>query len=264
VAAKYERIASDLRRKIRSGELPPGRQMPSQTALAEHYRVSVPTVQQALGILQAEGMIDAVQGLGTFVRKPRPQVRRTTDRYRWEKARAHLPAEQRQREGAAEHDTGLAFEDFEFFAEYHPEPADDELAGLFAVEPGTRLLHRVYRTRLRGEDGVLSLIDSYLVYDVVAANPDLLDAAKEPWPGGTHHQLLTVGIEIDRITDEVTARPPQAEEAELLGIGPGVSVLKLRKISTDTTDRVVEISDVVMPGDRTVMVYTTQLDRWPQ
>jgi len=262
LAAKYERITGDLRRKIRSGDLAPGEQLPSQSALAESYDVSLPTVQQALGILQAEGLLDVIQGLGTYVRLPKHRVRRTTDRYRWEKARAHLPDEERGREGAAEHDTGLIFEDFEFFASYDTGPVTDDLAQVFGVEPGTRMLHRVYRTRLRGDAGWLNVIDSYLVYEVAAANPALLDAANEPWPGGTHHQLLTIGLEIDKITDEITARPPQGDEPELLGIGPGVSVLVLRKISIDIRGQVVEVSDVVMPADRTVVVYETQLERW--
>jgi len=98
---------------------------------------------------------------------------------------------------------------------------------------------------------------------MAAANPELLDANNEPWPGGTHHQLRTIGIEIDRIVDEITARPPQGDEIERLGIRHGVAVLVLRKTSIDTTGRVVEVSDVTMPGDRTVMVYETQLERWP-
>ncbi len=41
---------------------------------------------------------------------------------------------------------------------------------------------------------------SWLVYDLVASNPDLLDPSNEPWPGGTQHQLSTVGIELARIS----------------------------------------------------------------
>jgi GntR family transcriptional regulator len=48
----------------------------------------------------------------------------------------------------------------------------------------------------------------------------------------------------------------------LLEIGAGTSVIVLRKTSIETNDRVVEISDVVMPGDRTVVEYTTRLTRW--
>jgi GntR family transcriptional regulator len=263
MAAKYERIAADLRRKIRTQELAAGELMPPQTALAEQYRVSLPTVQQALGVLEAEGLIDAVHGIGTYVRAPRQRVRRTTDRYQWEKTRALLPLDERSQTGSIEYDTGLTMDDLDFHTVYQTEDASPELAEAFGVERGTKLLHRMYRTLIHAEGIAVSLIDSYLVHEVVAANPDLLDAGNEPWPGGTHHQLRTIGIEIGRIVDEITARPPQGDEAELLGIGPGVAVLVLRKISIDTDGRVVEISDVIMPGDRTVMTYQTRLEPWP-
>lgn len=42
-----------------------------------------------------------------------------------------------------------------------------------------------------------------------------------------------------------------------------MAVLHLEKTSYDTDGRVVEYSEVIMPGDRTVMVYTTKLERWP-
>jgi len=53
------------------------------------------------------------------------------------------------------------------------------------------------------------------------------------------------------------------EEVDAPEIGAGVAVLVLRKISYDTDDRPVEVADVVMPGDRTELVYTTDLKRWP-
>lgn len=263
MAAKYERITTDLRKAIASGELKPGDALPPQVALAERYRVSLPTVQQALGVLEGEGLIDQVQGVGTRVRKPpRREVRRKADRYGWEKARARESLDERRQTGSVEHDTGLQFDDLEFHAEYDEIPAGDDLAAVFSVDPGTRLLRRRYRTYIKGEGIALSLIDSYLVREVAAVNPALLDAQSEPWPGGTFHQLSTAGIEVDSVTHEIRARPPRNGEAEALGVGPGVSVLVLRKTSVDTSGRVVEMSDVVMPGDRTVMEYRTQLERW--
>jgi len=124
------------------------------------------------------------------------------------------------------------------------------------------LLLRVYRTRSTREDAPLSLIHSYLVREPLEANPDLLRVDKEPWPGGTQHQLSTIGIEIDRITDEVTARPPSPDEADALDLTAGVSVLVIRKTSYATDDRVVEVADVILPGDRTQLAYTTKLKRW--
>ena len=259
---KYESIAADLRQKIHTGVLAPGEQLPSQEDLAERYRVSVGPVRQAIDVLRVEGLIDTRQGTGTYVRPARQRVARKTDRYQWEKDRVRLPLAERSQTGATEHDTGLSIDDLDFHAEYHTSTANEDLAAVFRIAPGTKLLHRIYRTRIRIEGIALTLIDSYLVYEVAAENPLLLSADCEPWPGGTQSQLYTIGIEVDHIIDEVTARPPQPDEAEALGIGPGVSVLVLRKTSVDTDGRVVEVSDVVMPGDRTVMSYCTQLERW--
>jgi GntR family transcriptional regulator len=99
---------------------------------------------------------------------------------------------------------------------------------------------------------------------MIKTNPALLDPSNEPWPGGTQHQLSTVGIEIeiDRIVDDITARPPFGDELEELGITSGVAVLVLRKTSLDTRDRVVEVVDAVYPGDRTELSYTIRLKRW--
>jgi GntR family transcriptional regulator len=207
-------------------------------------------------------LVDRMHGRGTFVRRPPQRVRRTPDRYQWEKDRVMLPESQRRRTGATERDTGLPMSDLDFHASYDVIPANEDLAREFSVPVGAKLLRRTYRTRSRHEDAPLSLITSYLVYDVVAENAALLDAQNEPWPGGTQHQLHTIGIELDRITDRITARPPTPEEIEALALKPGTSVMLLRKISIDTTDQVVELSDVVLPGDRTEFVYCTKLDRF--
>ncbi|MET8305840.1 GntR family transcriptional regulator [Micromonospora sp. NPDC005173] len=262
--AKWERIAADWREKIHSGELAPEFKLPNEQTLKADYEVSLPVVRQALDALEAEGLVDRRHGRGTFVRAPRQRVRRSPERYQWEKDRARLPESQRRRTGATERDTGLTMQDLEFSAEYRTVPATVELGRLFSVPVGAKMLERVYRTGSRREHAPLSLNNSYMVYDVVAENPALLDAHNEPWPGGTQNQLLSIGIELDRIVDEITARPPGPEEAEALNLPPGVSVLILRKISIDTRDCVVEVSNVVLPGDRTEFVYTTKLARWSE
>ncbi|GAB3982318.1 GntR family transcriptional regulator [Plantactinospora veratri] len=262
MATKYDRIAADLRRKIQEGQLAPGQQLPAETALKEEYGVSLVTMRKALDILAAEGLIEKRHGYGTFIRIPRQRVRRSSERHQWEKDRVLLPLNKRYGTGSTERDTGLEMPDLEFSAEYAECEADQDLAHAFGVDVGTRLLERTYRTRPRDEPAPFGLGHSYLIYDVVAANPDLLDVTKEPWPGGTQHQLFTIGIELDRIVEDVTARPPSADEAEALGIDAGVAVLVIRKISVDTDGRVVEVADSVMPGDRTQLSYAIPLKRW--
>jgi GntR family transcriptional regulator len=262
MAKAYERIADDLRQRIRAGELSPGDRLPAETVLVEEHGKSLPTIRQALSLLQAEGLIEKQHGRGNFVRQPRTRVQRTNLRHQWEKDRAREPEHERAQTGATEHDTGLVIGDLVFHAAYREVPAEPEIAGVFGVPAGTALVERTYRTRYRAESAPFTLVRSYLVRDMVAGNPGLLDDANEPWPGGTQSQLFTVGIELDRVEELVTARPPTAEETEELALPPGTAVIVLRKTSYDTDGRAVEHSEVILPGDRTEMLFTIRLERW--
>ncbi|MFF1792723.1 GntR family transcriptional regulator [Kitasatospora sp. NPDC058263] len=262
MAKRYEQIAAKLKAQIDDGGLPPGERLPAETELADIYEVSVPTVRQAVGVLQAQGLVEKQHGRGTFVRRQPVPATRDNLRHQWEKDRAREPETERRRTGATEHDTGLKVNDLAFAAKYEQKPADADLAEAFGLPEGTMLLERTYRTRGSGERAPFNVARSYLVLDMVAGNPDLLREELEPWPGGTQNQLFTVGIELDRIVETFRARPPTPEETEELGLPGGVSVVVLRKTCIDTTDRVVEVADVILPGDRTKMVYTTKLNRW--
>lgn len=196
------------------------------------------------------------------LRRPRTPTVRDNGRHQWEKNRARRPRPERAETGVTERDTGLDTGDLVFSATYRETRAPGELAELFGVPEGTALVERTYRTRCATETAPFGLVTSYLVRDMLAGNPDLLDDSKEPWPGGTQNQLFTVGIEVDHVEERVTARPPTPEEARLLELPPGTSVLLLRKTSYDIHDRAVDITDITLPGDRTELVFTTPLERW--
>lgn len=262
MVAKNERIASELRRAIQAGEWAPGDRLPTEQALIQRFRVSSPTVRQALAKLRAEGILESQHGVGTFVRRPYKKVVRRNDRHQQEKSLVHAPEDVRRRNGSAEADTGHETDDFEFSAQYSTIAANDSLASAFGVEVGTLLLRRVYRSNFADERAPLGIGASYVLLDLVGKNPDLLNPDLEPWPGGTMHQLSTIGIEVDRVVEEITARPPSADEAEELDISPGTSVFAIQKSMIDTTGRVVEFSDFVLPGDRHRLIFTTQLERW--
>ncbi|MFE0509265.1 GntR family transcriptional regulator [Streptomyces sp. NPDC058964] len=258
----YEEIADDIRRSIREGTRKPGDRLPSEADLARHYGKSVPTLQNALRLLSGEGLIDKQHGRGNFVRRPRTLAVRDNGRHQWEKNRAREPEATRAETGATEHDTGLRLDDLVFYAKYRVIDAPDELAAPFGLPVGTPLLERTYRTRRTTESAPFNLVTSYLVRDMIAANPDLLDEAKEPWPGGTQNQLHTVDIEVDRVEERFTARPPTPEEARALDLPTGTSVILLRKTSYDIRGRVVDVTFVTLPGDRTELLFTTSLERW--
>jgi len=64
----YVQIADQLRAAIEAGEFD-RRQFPSLTEISEDASVSLNTARRAVGILKHEGLVDAVPGRGTFVRR---------------------------------------------------------------------------------------------------------------------------------------------------------------------------------------------------
>jgi len=64
----YRQIADDLRRKIDSGELAPGSQLPTELELREQYEnASRNTVRDAIKWLTSRGLVRTQPGRGTFV-----------------------------------------------------------------------------------------------------------------------------------------------------------------------------------------------------
>lgn len=61
------RLAGELRRRIVSGELSEGAQLPSSAALQAEHGVSSTVVRDALSALKAEGYVIGQQGKGVFV-----------------------------------------------------------------------------------------------------------------------------------------------------------------------------------------------------
>ncbi|PKN13131.1 MAG: FadR family transcriptional regulator [Deltaproteobacteria bacterium HGW-Deltaproteobacteria-4] len=60
-------IAEQIRNSIMSGEFVPGDRLPPERELAEMFGVSRPSVREALNILGASGLVEALQGGGTTV-----------------------------------------------------------------------------------------------------------------------------------------------------------------------------------------------------
>jgi DNA-binding GntR family transcriptional regulator len=65
---RYQEIADDLRRRLAAGEWPVGSTLPGISELQEEYNVAgLNTVRQAQRLLADEGLLNPVQGRGTFV-----------------------------------------------------------------------------------------------------------------------------------------------------------------------------------------------------
>jgi DNA-binding FadR family transcriptional regulator len=70
-----QQIANEIAVSIRDGRYPQGRRLPSERDLAEIFKVSRPTIREAMIILEARGLVEAKQGAGIYVTEaPRPEA----------------------------------------------------------------------------------------------------------------------------------------------------------------------------------------------
>jgi GntR family transcriptional regulator of arabinose operon len=67
--ALYTHLIGYFRQRILDGSLAPGAQLPTEFEIAQEHQISRGTVRQAMHALVHEGLIERVQGRGTFVRR---------------------------------------------------------------------------------------------------------------------------------------------------------------------------------------------------
>lgn len=69
----HKQLTTDFRERILDGRLPAGTRLMNDNELAAQYQLSRDTVRQALAHLADEGLIERIQGRGTFVCQPPPK-----------------------------------------------------------------------------------------------------------------------------------------------------------------------------------------------
>lgn len=262
---KAENIADDLREKIKRGDLKPGQKLATVRDLAKEWGVAYNTVSKAISLLKAEGVLTGVGGGPTRVRVQPIRIVRDNRDYAMEKDLVLADEDVRARRGVSERLTGIPV------AELH---ADDStydviqasecpplVVEILQLTDNEKVLRRRY-VRQHVEGAGVSKSTSYLPYSVVSTNPRLLDKNEEPWPGGTFHQLWTVGKEVGRMEDRLSARTPTPAEQEELDIPPMVPIVDLIKITYDIQDQPLEVALIPVPGDRGSFIYSTPLERW--
>ncbi|MEV6985356.1 GntR family transcriptional regulator [Sphaerisporangium sp. NPDC051017] len=250
----YEHIAAELRGAILDGGLPPGARLPRHADLARQYGVSEIVVRQAIDALKNAGLVETRGRGGTWVRE-RPLVRRiSSQRYL-----ADL-GPQAVRQTSFTRDQGITWEQYRLDTAYRWIDADERLAGLFGVAPGTRVLERHF---VFYAAGVPSQVARPCLLAADVEGTPVADPKNEPWPGGTINQLRTLGIEVDDITESVATRMPTPSEARTLRIAQGVPVFAITRVMY-AAGRAVEVADpIVIPGDRAILDYRIPLRPLP-
>ncbi len=222
----YRRIESDLRDRIRAGELAPGAQVETELELMERYGVSRATVRQALGGLIALGTLEVRRGLGTYVSAPR--FEHTIGGF-------YSFSREIERHGLQPGTTVL---------ELRTEPAPDDVAEALDVAPGTPMVS-LRRLRLAGPDPLV-VETSYL--------------PARRFPGLETVDFSTVRL-YDTLMHQYGCRPTRAretfepvlltaDEAALLDQRRGEPALRVERTAFDQDDLPIEFCRSTVRGDR--------------
>ena len=67
----YMQIAELLARQIKAGYWHTGERLPTEAELAQRLSVAVGTLRKSLGLLESQGVLERIQGSGTYVRQTR-------------------------------------------------------------------------------------------------------------------------------------------------------------------------------------------------
>lgn len=188
----YARVKQFLKDGLADGSWAPGEQMPSEAELVAQFGVSRMTVNRALKELQAEGLVERSQGVGTFAARLHRVSSTLTIRDLHEeiesRGHAHHAAVQLQR----------------------AEKAAPALAAQLGLAAGARVFHTVI---VHHENGVpLQCEDRYVN---LAEAPAFLEA---DFTRRTPTHVLFESTALWRAQVTVEAARPTAEEARLLGV----------------------------------------------
>ena len=228
---KYLQVADHIRELILRGDLKPGDEVPSERRLVEEWGVSRPTATRALAALRTEGLIEAHQGSGTFVRAQPLLNRRAIDRY----ARAR--------------ETGKAYTQGERSQITHAEEAaaSETVAVGLGVEVGSTVIRR--RRVIFDETGPVEVSISWFTQDLAIQAPRL--AQKTRIRDGTLAYVERVTSRVGRrARDRIMARGATADEKSALGLkGSRPPVLVVHHLVIDQLGRPLEVVEAVYPPE---------------
>ncbi|TMR27354.1 GntR family transcriptional regulator [Actinomadura geliboluensis] len=171
----YVRIAGEYARRIRSGVLPPGTQLPSYAEIAQQNAVSDIVVRKALELLQSQGLVRSVRRRGVFV-ADRPNLVRVSP--------------ERQMETAEQSFQNESDQQIRVDREVQQAPATAELAEALGIPVGQEINHVITRAAENGRP--ISISDTYHPLDVtdISEAAFLEEAISDQLPTVAHAEWL--------------------------------------------------------------------------
>jgi GntR family transcriptional regulator len=240
----YRQIADDLQRRIESGELERGAQIPTEIELREQYEASRNTIRDAIKWLMTRGLVETRPGQGTFVvEKIHPFVTTLTGDpetgrgggeegiYIAEVARSHRVSEITE-------------------PRVEIQKAERPVARSLRIEEGAQV---VSRHQQRFIDGTLwSLQTSFYPMTLVQRGAIELIQAKDIEGGTVAYLAEKCGIEQAGYRDTIAVRPPDENEARFFKLPADgrVSVFEIYRVGFDKEGYRFRLTVTVYPSDR--------------
>lgn len=223
----WRRIRDGLSAAIDGGSLPPGSQLPTESALCAEFETGRHSVRRAVQALAQEGKLRVIQGRGTFVESA-PLIRYAIGR------------RTRFRQNLL--DQGLTPSGEQLASETIPAPQIvAEQLGIPAGDP----VHRLVRRGMA--DGVpVSLGLSWHPADLLPEFRARRDAGLSVTQAYAAHGIA----DYFRKRTEIYARRPDREEARLLSQHPDQPVLVVVKTDVSPEGRVIGHSESIWSADR--------------
>jgi DNA-binding GntR family transcriptional regulator len=228
----YYQVAQQLESAIQSGELAVGERLENEIALADRYGLSRPTMRSAIGHLVEKGLLVRQRGVGTQV------IRRSVERpVRLTSLFEDLIASEQEPTTKV-----LLLEQI---------PAADEVANKLGIKVGTQVVHL---ERLRfALDEPLAILRNWLPVEV-ADDFTPLDLEEH----GLYELLRLRGTLMRKATQRIGAAAAETQEARLLGLRKGASLLTMERLSYDGKGRPVELGNHAYDASRYSFTVTLQ------
>jgi GntR family transcriptional regulator len=236
-AARYLRIAADLRRAIAAGRYPVGAQLPTEHQLCRQLGVSRFTVREAIRVLAASGLVRRKPRAGTVV--------------------TALPDDTRYRHSIGSLRDLMQYAqttDFQYVYVGRIELSRAQ-ARVLSARAGQEWIYAMAVRREVGGGKPLALTRLYL-------NPALKGIERAL--RGAHAPVYSIierdfGLRIERVEQVISGIVLDEHDAANLGVPAGTPGLSIRRSYFDASGRLVEFADNVHPASR--FAYRIELRR---
>jgi len=232
---KYQAIYASLRDRIIAGEWAPGSRLPAQQELADGFGVTLMTLRQALASLEADGLVWAARGRGTFVADRPVDI-----------SVGNLSSFAQQMHSSGVDMCTETLDSSVVAADHHPAASaalglDDQLCCI---------------TRRRSVDGVaISLQRSYLDPQIVSSDFDT--------SGNSLYDAIetATGWVIDEARESITAVIVDGADADLVDVGNGHPALLSIRTSINQFGQAFLYDEALLVAGRCVLTADRRADR---